>query len=173
MLELGSIPHIGYGAHATKPTNNGSLDLTRPKAPDKIADDDAAVAVIRNSVRAEIANIQQDGLYPDAEPSPTQRTKDAAEGIRQKMAKLGELAEELASGRYSARHISESMETQVEAMSHAPQEPAHPVYSDPGALVEKIREAIKAINAFDELEPERVLDLLKDARRQNTAERTG
>jgi hypothetical protein len=59
MSELRNIPNVAYGAEATNPAHKGISDSIKAAAIIKIADDDAAAAVIRHAHRAEISNVQQ------------------------------------------------------------------------------------------------------------------
>jgi len=64
MHELGNVQHAAQDARALKPPRNELPDLAQETATITIADDDAAVAVIRNPWYTQ--DVQQDSQYPDA-----------------------------------------------------------------------------------------------------------
>ena len=64
MHELGNVQYAAQGTRTLKPPRNEMPDPTQKTATIKIANDDAAAAVIRNPWQTQDA--QQDSRYPDA-----------------------------------------------------------------------------------------------------------
>lgn len=149
MLELGNIPHVSYAARAANPAHKASSEATKPTPPGKIADDDAAAAVIRNQRYADAGKLQQDNRQTGLESSPDRSVKDIATRLRQRMAKSSQLAGEFANGRYSARKISQDTEIQAAEIRRTAEKSAYPIYSEVSELVVKLRDEIKAVNSFD------------------------
>jgi len=80
MHELGNVQHAAQGTRALKPPRNEMPDPIQETATIKIADDDAAVAVIRNPWQ--IQDVQQDNGYADvlfsaSRPTETEPTNKA------------------------------------------------------------------------------------------------
>ena len=63
MLELGKVQHAAQSARILKPPRDEMPDSKQKTATIKIADDDAAVAVIRNP--RQIEDLKKDNQYPD------------------------------------------------------------------------------------------------------------
>ncbi|MHC4424626.1 MAG: hypothetical protein ACYSYV_00870 [Planctomycetota bacterium] len=138
MRELGIMPDTAYGTEATNPTHNPILDAIKAAGSLKIADDDTAVAVIRNTHRAEMPNFQQDADNGDATSTPAQRIKDFCTSITENLAKYRQLSDKIAGGRLSSKSL---------------------------------RKQTEALRCQQDVEPGRVLLLLKDMLRQGMAER--
>ena len=73
MHELGNVQYAAQGARTLKPPRNEMPDPTQKTATIKIADDDAAAAVISNPWH--IQDVQQDNQYPDAVFSASRPTE--------------------------------------------------------------------------------------------------
>ena len=76
MHELGNVQHAAQCTRALKPPRNEMPDPTQKTATIKIADDDAAAAVIRN--RWHTQDVQQDSQYTDALFSASRPTETKA-----------------------------------------------------------------------------------------------
>ena len=73
MHELGNVQYAAQGTRALKPPRNEMPDPTKDTATIKIADHDAAVAVIRYPWQTE--DVQKDNRYPDAVFSASRSTE--------------------------------------------------------------------------------------------------
>lgn len=76
MHELGNVQHAAQGTRALKPPRNEMPDPIQEKATIKIADNDAAVAVIRNPWHTQ--NVQQDSRNTNAFLSTGQPTSESS-----------------------------------------------------------------------------------------------
>ena len=92
MLELGNIIKTGFAAWVINGAYNGIEDST------KSPDDDAAVAVIRELLRGNIAGIRQSAHNANEAVSMMQMFTAAAATIGEKLGQMKELAEEAATG---------------------------------------------------------------------------
>jgi hypothetical protein len=73
MHELGNVQNAAHGTRALKPPWNEMPDPTKETVTIRIADDDAAAAVIRNPLHTQ--DVQQDSQNTDARSSASRPTK--------------------------------------------------------------------------------------------------
>lgn len=185
MLELESIQNATHTQQADKASHNGISDQPGQAATIKIANNDAAVAVIANPLHAQTAEAQGGDLNADVMFSQHQSMKSTLAGVREKLAKSGQLTEEIASGSFLAKSITWDMGTQTKDISSAIEDSGHSVYSDPSKSLVNLRDAIEAINSFDgfllgvhekiekfktqaEFELEQILDIEQSIAKQNS-----
>ncbi len=184
-MKLGPIQIVARGAWATNRTQKEISDSKNTTAPTKIADDDAAAAIIRHARRAEISNAQQDTDNANITPTPAQKMRDFCIAIRDRIAEMITLADQIASGRSSARNLAKDMENPAEAARNTPESSEYPVYSDISELLTTVRDEIEAINSFEgfllgvhekiekftthaEFDLEQILDVEKNMTQRNT-----
>ena len=148
-MKLGTILNVAYEAQATNPTQNEISDSKNATAPAKIADDDASVAIIRHARRAEISNAQQDTNNANIVPTPAQEMRDFCTAIRDRIAEMIKLADQIAGGRSSAKNLARHMENQAEAARNTAGSSGHPVYSDISELLAIVRDEIERINSLE------------------------
>ncbi len=129
-MELGTIGSVAHGAPILRTPYSAISQI-------KIADDDAAVAVIRHSHRAEFLNRQNSGNADSTIATLAERIKDFCKFTEQKLEKHGQLAQEIAKGHFSANSLRSLATLQTPASAQALQVQAN-------------------------LEPSRALHLLKD-----------
>jgi hypothetical protein len=115
----------------------------------KIADDDAAAAVIANPLHARTAGAREGDRNAGAMSSLRQPMRDAMAGAREKLAKLRQLAEEVAGSRFSAKGLARDMETGAEGIGSAAEGSGYSIHSDVSELLAALRDEIKAINSFE------------------------
>jgi hypothetical protein len=115
----------------------------------KIADDDAAAAVIANPLHARTAGAREGDRNAGALFSLRLPMKDSMAGAREKLAKLRQLAEEVASSRFSAEGLARDMETHAEQITSDAEGSGYSVHSDVSELLAALRDEIQAINSFE------------------------
>ncbi len=147
--ELGRISNVVHGgAEAINPAQD-RISGTGKAKPMQIADDDAAAASIRN-VHGMMANAHQNigsdtgtGLWP-------QTMADFVKAIREKVAKLLELFEQLAEGPLSAGNLAKTT-----AQTNENQDSA--LFS-----LSPIEQIAMSALRYQDIEPDRVMFLLQD-----------
>lgn len=148
--ELGKISNVVHGgAEAINPTPY-RIAGTAKTTPMKIADDDAAVASIRNVHRMETADARQNIGSADGTGLWPLTMADFVAAIREKLARLLELFEQLASGPFSAGNLAKKM-----AETNAIHKPA--IFSP-----ERLRQNAVNVLRCQDVEPDRVLFLLRN-----------
>ncbi len=149
MGELGRISNVIHGgAKAINPAQDriSGAGKTRPM---EVADDDAAAASIRN-VHRMMANAHQNiGSARGAAIWPETMAEFVA-AIREKVARLLELFEQLAGGPFSAGNLAKNM-----AETNANQQSA--LFS-----LSPIQQIAMNVLRYQDIEPERALYLLRD-----------
>jgi hypothetical protein len=148
MLEVGNVQNTSNGEHVTNPTHYGISDWIKGTASIKIADDDAAVAIIRHSHRAEISNIKKDTNNSSTATTPSQMMRDFCIAISEKVAQMRKLFEQTASSHFSVRNIIKNMEDQTEEIRSDVESSGYSVYSDTSELLASLKKEIEAINSF-------------------------
>jgi hypothetical protein len=148
--ELGKISNVVHGgAEAISPTQY-RISGSEKTAPMKIADDDAAAASIRNIHRTETADAHQNigsatrtGIWPET-------MAEFVAAIREKVARLIELFEQIAGGHFSRGNLDKDV---VETNANVKL-----------AIFSPAQVKQKALNVlgYQDIEPERVLFLLRN-----------
>jgi len=170
MGELGRISGVVHsGAAAIGPAQYAFSGLARTSATG-IANDDAGAATIRNAARPQTAGTPQkiDGADPAATWVVTMR--DFVGAVREKVAALIGLLEQIATGRFSSGNLAKNLQEQAEAIGHAldalwedlsaasisqagsasPSARSRPpVYTDTGQLLATFKEELEQINSVD------------------------
>lgn len=149
MYELGNVQLAAQGTRALKLPRKEPTGPTQETVTIRIAADDAAAAVIRNPLHAQTADAQEGDLNADGLFSQHQSMKSTLTGVREKLAKLGELTEENASGSFSAKTLALDMEAQTEDISSDIENSGYSIYSNVSNSLAALREEIEAINSYD------------------------
>lgn len=129
----GNVSNVGYNAHIINKTYNGTFNSTKATASRKVADDDAAMAIIQNPLqKTETAGIQQDARSSDVTITSI---------IKENLLKLKKLATKL-EGRlrelgddvngFKASGVLERMKKEIEAFKA-------------GGVLESLRKDIEAL----------------------------
>lgn len=204
MNELGRIANSVYGgAEGTYPAQYGLSDSIKARPSIRTADA-AAEATIRNAHRAEISNARENIGNADPTATRAEMMSDFIAAVKEKVAAMNELFEQIADGRFSHKNLAESLQEQAEAIGsgsdalwgdvwaalwQAQSDSASPFSDSKDSTsgideisdVEKniaeqnaqselgmfslarVREkALRALRCQEDLEPEKVLSLLKD-----------
>ena len=110
-MELGNLINVTYGANvilAAYNSSNANEDSTEPL-------DDKSVSIIQYLLRGKVSEDSQNESYANEAISMTQGFADTASTIKDKFARMKELAEQAASGEYSAVEV-EAMQTEFEQL---------------------------------------------------------
>lgn len=110
-MELGNLINVTYGANVilgAYNSSNANGDSTEPL-------DDKSVSIIQYLLRGKVSEDSQNESYANEAISMTQGFADTASTIKDKFARMKELAEQAASGEYSAVEV-EAMQTEFEQL---------------------------------------------------------
>lgn len=180
MLELGNSQNATYIEYVTNPTQNCIPDAIKKKTSTKIDDDDAAVAVIRNPLYTEIANIQQDDGYDNSSETQTIESGQAVKNPRHII--YTEVSEQLAKLRREIEAINSfggfllGVHDKIQEFKENAEFSLRQVLDVEKHMAElnmtleigqfslaRVKEqALKVLRCQENLEPDRVLHLLKD-----------
>lgn len=191
MLELGNVQNTAYGRYATNQIYKRTPNPIRTKASIKIADDDTAAAVIRTPLDAETKNVQQDSSNPDAilslsrplsestEPQPKDNTQTSENSRHivyteagEQLVKLKKEIEAIKSFDGFLLSVREKIEKytkhvefglgQVQDVEQHISKLRSRLELDKFSLSRIREDALKELRCQGNLEPKRVLHLLKD-----------
>jgi hypothetical protein len=116
----------------------------------KIADDDAAAALIRGAYREETANAHQDISHDDGSGIWPGTIAEFVKAVREKVARFLELLEQIAGGRFMRGNLAENlaqMKANLESGTFSPAQAG---------------QGISTILPFRDIDPEQVLFLLRN-----------
>jgi len=147
MLELGNVANTLSGGQALNPRQSVTSESAKSAGSTPVADDEAAVAMIRDPLGAQEA--QQDGPNADAQPSPGQSIRETAAAIRKRLEEFQELVEAITTGRFSAQNLSDNLEAQAEQI-RGDDTSTSSAYSGVSELLSRFREEVKEIRSSDE-----------------------
>lgn len=145
MLELGNPLRVSGGAHDAKATHGEIENWTKPTPARAVADDDAAEVVIRNPLYANQTAPDTHGRNSSVNPS----IEETLAAIKDKVAELRRIAEEIRNGRFSARQTGEELEAEAEDIRNNTDTAKRRVYSDVSELLARFKEEIGKIRSFD------------------------
>ncbi len=145
MLELGNVANTLSGGQALNPRQSVTSESAKLTSRTAVPADEAAVAVIRNSLTAQ--DTQQDGSNADAQPLRSQSIQEIAAVIHEKVEEFKELLDGITTGRFSAHSLSDNLETQAAQIRHN-KTSASRVYSDVSKLLDRFREEVYQIRSF-------------------------
>jgi len=144
MLELRNLLSLSGGARAAKATRSG----TKNSAPARtIANDDAVVAVIRNPLYAN--QTEPDTQTTEQNPFLNLSIEDTLAAVQKKVAELKQLAQDILSGRFSARQTGDKLEADAEDIRNNAKMTAGHIYSDVSELLTRFRDEVEKIKSFD------------------------
>ena len=152
---IGTISNVVCGASAIRMPYSETSKAT-------IADSNAAVAVIRNAHRAEIPNLLQ-GSHDQIGPATlAQKIRDFSKSPMETLAKFKQLVEEIAGGSFSPENLRSwnTIETPVSACSCSGHTGERTNDSTSLAWLDEV--AVRAFRSHHDLDPRRVLCLLRD-----------
>ena len=147
MPELGNVLDVSGGVRAAQPTRGGIESPTGPTPDRAIADDDAAEAVIRNPPSTNQTAPDTRGAGRNSSVNPSIEETFAA--VKNKVAELRQIAEEIRNGRFSARQTGDKLEADAEDIKNSDDITARRVYSDVSELLARFKEEIRKIRSFD------------------------
>ena len=170
MGELGKISGVVHsGAAAIGPAQYAASGLARTSATG-IAGNDAGAATIRSAARTQTAGVRQDIGGADIVAPWAEMMRDFVQAVREKVAELTELLEQIATGRFSSGNLAKNLQEQAEAIGNtldafwedvmvtsisatgtpSPSAGSGPrVHTDAGQLLTTFQEELEQINAFD------------------------
>ena len=110
MLELGNVLKANFSAWFIGGVYDRISDSTEAIDSQNNVDDDRALAIIRELLRGNIADVRQSARNANDAISMVQTFNDAAAAIGEKLTRMEELAEQAASGYYSAGEKADMQE---------------------------------------------------------------
>lgn len=155
MLEQpGNMSNVGYNANVIKTTYNGTSNPAKATASRVIGDDDAAVAIIQNSLQTETSGIQQNALSGNVTINNI---------IKENLLKLRELAKKLEGQSKefldniedpNANSVLERLKKEIEAFNADGvlarlKEEIEALKASGGGNLEKMKETIETMLAFE------------------------
>jgi len=170
MGEFGKISGVVHsGAAAIGPALYAVSGLARTSATG-IANDDAGAATIRSAARTQTANARQNISGADLAATWAETMRDFVQAVREKVAELIKLFEQIAGGRFSSGNLAKNLQEQAEAIGNtldafredvmvtsisttgipSPPPGSRPrVYTDVGQLLTRFNENLEQISGSD------------------------
>ena len=106
-MGLGITSNVTDGVRAAGAPQNGARGPTQARAPATIPDNDAAVAVIQNSHRAETPDIRQNTIDSSTVSTLAKSIKEFNTSFTENLSRYKDLCEKIAAGRFSPKNLRE------------------------------------------------------------------